>query len=278
MEDVAVARQAALAALLGCERGLAVDEALRRALARHDPVDPRDRALATELVYGVIRRRLSVDFALDAVATRPVGRMQPPVRAALRLAAYQLLYLDRIPAHAAVHQAVAQARAQAGRGAAGFANAVLRALLRTRSALPWPDPARDPIRYLTIVHSHPEWIVHRWLERLGFVETEALCAAGNRRPELTLRVNPLRETPAAAAAALRAAGAEVAPGRYLPGALRVRAQVAPDALPGYAEGAWTPQDEGSMLVAAVVDPQPGERVLDACAAPGTKTTHLAELL
>lgn len=277
MGEVAVARRAALDALLAFERGQPVDEALTRALARHLPADPRDRALATELAYGVIRRLRTLDFALNSVATRPVGRMQPPVRSILRLAAYQLLYLDRIPAHAAVHQAVAQARALGKGGVDRFVNAVLRGLQRN-SRIPWPDAGRDPVRHLTVVHSHPEWMVRRWLDRLGFDETSALCAANNRRPELTLRVNRLRGDVEGQAAALRAAGAEVAPGRYLAGALRVRAQVAPDALPGYAEGAWTPQDEGSMLVAGVVDPQPGERILDACAAPGTKTTHLAELV
>lgn len=278
MGDVAVARRAALDALLAFEQGRPVDQALAGALDRHLPADPRDRALAVELAYGVIRRLRALDFALNAAATRPVDRMQRPVRAVLRLAAYQLLYLDRIPAHAAVHQAVAQARAAAGPAAAGFVNAVLRSLLRRRERLAWPDARRQPARHLAVVHSHPDWIVERWLQRLGFDETAALCEANNRRPELTLRVNRLRSDPAAAAEALQAAGVEAAPGRYLDGALRVRSQVAPDALPGYAEGAWTPQDEGSMLVALVLDPQPGEKVLDACAAPGTKTTHLAEFM
>ncbi|HEX6987868.1 MAG TPA: 16S rRNA (cytosine(967)-C(5))-methyltransferase RsmB [Bacillota bacterium] len=276
MGEVAVARRVALDALLDFEQGSAVDQALSRALSRHLPADPRDRALVTELVYGVVRRLRALDFALDAVATRPVARMEPPVRAILRLAVYQLLYLDRVPAHAVVHQAVDQARAVGKDRSAGFINAVLRALQRDRDRLAWPDRRREPVRYLCVAHSHPEWIVRRWLARLGFEETEALCAANNRRPELTLRVNRLRREPAAAADALAAAGAETSPGRLFADALRVHAQLAPDDLPGYAEGAWTPQDEGSMLAAVVLDPRPGERVLDACAAPGTKTTHLAE--
>ncbi|HEY8450023.1 MAG TPA: 16S rRNA (cytosine(967)-C(5))-methyltransferase RsmB, partial [Bacillota bacterium] len=166
----------------------------------------------------------------------------------------------------------------AGGRAAGFVNGVLRAIARARSTLPWPDPAQDPVRYLSVRHSHPEWLVRRYLERLGRAETEQLLEANNAAPALTLRVNRLRAEPEQVARALRGAGYQVEAGRYLPEALRVRAQTAPDRLPGFDEGWFTPQDEAAMLVTHVLDPAPGGRVVDACAAPGTKTTHIAEYM
>lgn len=277
MAAIAVGRHVALAALLAFRRGQRVDHALAAALSAEAPLAARDRALATELVYGTVRRLRTLDYVIGQFSSRPPERLDSTVLAALRLATYQILYLERIPAHAAVHQAVEQARLTS-KQAAAFTNAVLRALLRGRDNIDYPDPAEDPVRYLGIVHSHPDWLVRRYLQQFTFSEAAALCAANNENPDVVVRVNSMRSTTEQVTAKLRGVGVAVAPGRYLEQALRVRGQTAPDQLPGFVDGLFTPQDEASMLVARVLAPEPGDRILDACAAPGTKTTHLAELI
>lgn len=269
------ARLAAVRALLAVERGADPREALDRALADRS-LDPRDRALATELVYGTTRWRGTLDRALAGVADRPLERLPAAIRQVLRLAAYQVLVLERVPARAAVHQAVELARRFGHEGTARYVNAVLRALLRSPDPLRLPDPERDPAAYLAVRHAHPEWLVRRYLARLGREATEALLAANNAAPALGVRVNPLRADAPRVADALARAGLQVEPGRWLDGALRVRGGLTPRRWPGFDAGWFTVQDEGSMLPALVLSPEPGDRVLDACAAPGTKSGQLAE--
>lgn len=239
-----------------------------------------DRALATEIVYGTARRQGTLDYYLQHVVSRPWAKLDPRLLQILRAGAYELLYLDRVPARAAIHQAVELAKTELSAGAAGFANGVLRTLQRQRSAIPLPSAADDPEGYLAVVHSHPRFLVRRYLQQFSFAEAETLCIANNRVPDLTVRVNRLRSEPAVAAAGLAQAGVTTVPGRWLPEALRLAgtAGQTPAGLPGFQAGDFTFQDEASMLVARVVDPQPGDYVLDACSAPGTKAGHLAELM
>lgn len=275
-DKVSAGRRAAFQALRLYEKGMAADEALASALERVDPDDPRDRALATTLVYGAIRRMGTIDYALSRFIKRPLAKVDPAVLIVLRLAVYQLMWLSRIPDHAVVNEAVEQAKRAAGPRAGGFVNGVLRALLRAGLKVEYPSPDENLVAYLSTAYSHPAWLVERYLSRLGRQETGELLAANNRPPVVSIRVNRLRADKDEVASALAAAGATVTPGLYAPEALHVKAQVPPPRLPGFEDGAFTPQDEGSMLVSHVLDPAPGEKILDACAAPGTKTTHIAE--
>ena len=272
------ARIVALEALLAVEsHDVFADDALEAA-SRRARLDARDRALALELVYGVLRHQGTLDWRLDHVATKPMAKLPVRVRAALRLGAYQLLHLDKIPASAAVHESVTLVKA---RGAAGhwpgFVNAVLRALTRT-PAPPWPDREADPVQALSVRSACPAWLTERWIARVGISDAEALCRATTAIPPLTIRVNTLKTTREAVASRLTESGYEVRPTRISPVGLVLDKCGSVAELPLFREGAFYVEDEAAQLVAPIVDPRPGELVLDACAAPGGKTTHLAALM
>ncbi|TAJ35079.1 MAG: 16S rRNA (cytosine(967)-C(5))-methyltransferase RsmB [Nitrospirae bacterium] len=277
------ARSVALEALLEIEHSAAfADEVLDRRLSRAG-LDARDRALTFELVYGVLRHKATLDWRLVHVADRPIERLPRVVATALRLAAYQLLFLERIPPSAAVNESVALAKSIRptaripAKDWSGFVNAVLRSLIR-EPAPPWPDPDLDPVAALAIRHSCPSWLAARWLTRLGADRAEALCRATLAIPPLTIRTNRLRITREALAASLSRTGHIVTPTQVSPVGL-VLEKCGPVAdLPQFQDGLLYVEDEAGQLVAPLLDPQPGERILDACAAPGGKTTHLAALM
>lgn len=242
----------------GAYANLTLPEALRRT-----GLDSRDRAFATDLVYGTLRARRRVDALLAPQGRRPIADLDPPVRAALRLGAYQLL------AGVAPHAAVGETVAVTPPRARGYVNGVLRAV----SALgpPWPEPAG-----LAEGLSYPDWIVERLTTDLGADPARAALEAQNAPPRLTLRPNPTRVDPGALAEELTGGGATVTRGTVAPDAVAVRGGGDPAALPAVAEGRATPQDQASQAVVAQVGAQPGDRILDLAAAPGGKATGLAE--
>jgi 16S rRNA (cytosine967-C5)-methyltransferase len=274
---VSHARWEALAVLVRVERDRAfADLALAAALERAS-LDARDAALTSELVYGTLRWRRYLDWRLEPHSARPLAALDPWVRALLRLTAYQLLRLDRIPDFAAVDEAVSLARHKSRtRGPGDYVNAVLRALTRAPGPPPLPG---DPVHALGVRLSFPDWLAARWVERLGPATAEALMAALNERPPVTVRANVLRASRETLARRLRdEALAQVRPTALAPEGLVVERGAAPARAAAFAEGWCTVQDEASMLVARLLAPRPGETIADACAAPGTKTTHLAELM
>jgi 16S rRNA (cytosine967-C5)-methyltransferase len=220
-------------------------------------LSPRDRALAKQLAFGTVQRRLSLDHVIDE---RVDGRLEPGVRAALQLGLFQLLFLDRVAEHAAIAEAVELAKPSPGHR---VVNAVLRRVQREGA----PLPSDATVRGAAIRHSHPEWLVRLWWDALGAEDARALLAADNAPAELALRVNPLVDFDLSDIPGARDGDTIVVDGPF-------------DALahPGYAAGAFTPQSRASQLVAPTLGPRPGERVLDLCAAPGGKTTHLAALM
>ena len=270
------AREAALQALYRVERdGAFLNLALPPLLGG---LPPRERALARELASGTVRRRNTLDWSLELFLKRPLGELTIWMRNLLRLGAYQLLYLERIPAHAAVDEAVKLARRYGHRGVAGLANAVLRRLAAAGGDLPWPDPARRPVEDLVLRCSHPPWLVERWVRRFGLEEARSLCEANNIPPPLALRPNRLRTEPAALKERLAAEGVPSDFSPRLPGALLAKPEGALSSLASFREGLFTVQGESSILVAPLLQPQPGERIVDLCSAPGGKSTHLAELM
>jgi 16S rRNA (cytosine967-C5)-methyltransferase len=240
--------------------------------------DDRDRALAAEIVTGTLRWQRSLDHLVEHFSKRRIAKLDAEVVSILRLSLYQLLHLDRVPASAVVDDAVDLTRAARKPSAAGFVNAVLRATLRQRNKLPLPPRPADPadreaaLAYLGITHSHPDWLVARWLDRLGFDASERRVQFNNATPPLTVRVNRLRATREDAVAALSADGVETEPTRFAPDGLAITEG---NPLRRPADGLVFVQDEASQLVALVAGARPGERVLDLCASPGGKTIAMA---
>lgn len=275
------AREVALKALKEIDEKKAYANLVLDGVLRRFPLEGRDRGLATELVYGVARRQGTLDWALDLTASRPVSQMEPWVRAILREGAYQLMFLDKIPPHAALSEAVELAKQYGHAGTAKFVNAVLRSLQRKLPDLPFPAPEQDLIRHLALRHSHPEWMVRLWTERYGPAEAAALMEAMNAVPPLTIRVNRLKGSREQLISLLAREGVTAVPTRWSPEGLTLQqgtGEGALDRLAAFRAGWFAVQDESSMLVAPALTPMPGETVLDVAAAPGGKATHLAELM
>ena len=237
-----------------------------------------DRAFVMELVYGVTRRRLTLDWLIEHTSERPLDKLDLRLRLIVQLALYQLLFMDNVPDYAAVNEAVETAKRRVHAGAATFANGLLRAVLRAKDALPYPSPDEDPVEHIAVVHSHPRWLVRRWLEQFGRDRTIDICTADNLAPPVTLRANTLKVTRDELVEHLRAEQAEAEPAGGDESAVRVHARTPLDALETYRRGEFYVQDVSAMRVARLLEPQPGERVLDLCAAPGGKTSHCAELM
>ncbi len=251
------------------------DLTLHAALARSE-MAASDRALATELVYGTLRWRGRLDFLLSRCVDRPPASLEPVVANLLRLGAYQLVFCDRIPTAAAVDRTVRTARAAGVERASGLVNAVLRRLAREHRSIPLPALESDPVAHLVHALSLPEWIARRWLERHGPEEAARLAAASNQVPPLTLRANPTRTTREALLEELRERHPEARPTAHAPLGLVIGHRGNPGRDPAFRAGRFTVQDEASQLVVELLDPRPGERILDTCAAPGAKCSAIAE--
>jgi 16S rRNA (cytosine967-C5)-methyltransferase len=242
-------------------------------------LSPRDTALATELVYGTLRWQRYLDWILARHSRRALTSLDTRVLVLLRMTAYQIAFLERIPAFAAVSDAVTLARARGKRGVPEFVNAVLRSFTRMAPSDREPPEPGDPVEALALRLSFPSWLAARWCSRYGLDETAALMRAMNARPPLTIRTNTLRTTRDALLARLaHDDGLDASPTAHAPEGIVIAHGGAPAAWRPFADGAFAVQDEASMLVARLLDPRPGDTVADACAAPGTKTTHLAQLM
>jgi len=268
-------------------------------------LDPRERRLGMELAFGSIRRKKTLDWCMAKAAGRSIEDIDPLARSMLRIGAYQLLFMSRIPPHAAVSEAVESARRLGHSGMAGFVNAVLRRIASPRFDPGFPDPADEPVKSLAVTMSYPEWLVESWIGEFGPETARRMLEAGNEAPSVVLRANTLRVSRDELAEKLGGAmhldaaessgsaivnpvvsgrgvdaGATIRvatqPGLYAPEALRIVGPLeSVESLPGFAEGLFSVQDESSMLVAHVMG-RP-RLVIDACAAPGGKATHIAEL-
>lgn len=270
------ARTTALEVLIQFERkGQKIDQAMEQAYG--EGLSVKDRGLVTELVYGVLRHRSRLDWALGQFCRKPIQKLSPILRNILRMGAYQILFLDRIPARAAVDEAVNLTQRKGAQGLSGFVNAVLRSLDRGRAAITYPDSQTDPVRHLSVSYSHPEWMVSRWLKRYGPERTVALCQANNQTPPMTVRTNTLLTARESLDAQLKSEGVEVEGCTVSPLALRIKNGAIMESA-AYHKGWFYIQDEAAQLVVLGLAPRPGEIILDACAAPGGKTTHMAQIM
>jgi len=286
---IAPARLAAFDVLRAVNSGRSdLPDALARVRARLS--DERDRALAGEIASGTLRWQGAFDTVIEAFAKRPISKLDPEVLDILRMTAFQLLHLDRIPASAAVNDAVALTGKAGKKSASGLVNAVLRRISRERDALPLPTRPEKPEKgawhfrgkvpgtfernYLATTLSHPEWLVAKWLDRHGFEATERWALFNNEPAPLTLRANTLRLTRDQLAQRLKSFDVDTEATRFAPDGLTVRAGN-PLLTPLAGDGLFMVQDESSQLVAELMGATPVERVLDACAAPGGKTIAMA---
>jgi 16S rRNA (cytosine967-C5)-methyltransferase len=273
-----LARLLALRVLERVQRaGAYADLALHAQLGRSD-LPAADRAFATDLVRGTLRWRGRLDFLLSQLVDRDLEKLEPLVTNALRLGAYQIVCNERVPDRAAVDQTVRCVRAAGNDRATGLVNAVLRRLAAEHASMPLPALENDPLGHLCHALSLPSWLATRWLDLYGPEGAAALARASNEVPPLTVRANRQRTSPEELLAELRERWPEAAPCRFARDGIVLGRRGNPALDPAFLDGRFTVQDEASQLVVALLDPQPGQHVLDACAAPGGKAGAIGERL
>ena len=239
----------------------------------------RDRALFNQLVYGVLRWRLRLDAVVAAYADRPLKKISPPILNILRIGLFQILFMDRIPASAAVNTAVNLVRTRKASKAAGFVNALLRNALRDPDRFCIPDAPDSPVDHIAITHAFPHWLASRWIGRMGLAETDRLCAAMNTIPPITLRCNGLKNNLAELVKALSDQAEAIEIVDSVPGGVNlIRPRLPIPEMQAFVDGRFSVQDGAAQLVSLLLSPRPGETVLDACAGLGGKTTHLAQIM
>jgi 16S rRNA (cytosine967-C5)-methyltransferase len=253
------------------------DLSLHHALAQSN-LAGADRALATELVYGTLRWRGRLDYALAGAVDGELSDLEPLIITTLRIGAYQIFFSDRIPTSAAVDEAVRCAKALGAERAAGLVNAVLRRLARDKDEVPLPKLEADPLAHLEHALSLPRWIAERWLSDYGPEQAAAFARACNEPPPLTIRANPKRLTRDALLAKLSPSFPKAEPCKLAPTGIVLGRKGDPTRDESFRAGEYTVQDEAAQLVVALLAVEPDDCVLDVCAAPGTKTTAIAEAL
>ncbi len=274
-------RENVLDVLLETEKtGRYGDRLIHGVLDKYDYEDVREKAFFKRLAEGVLERRMTLDWILDCYSKTPVEKMKPLIRNLLRLSAYQIVYMDAIPDAAACNEAVKLAKKRGFAALSGFVNGVLRSLSRNKQSLAYPDPKRDPIRYLAVYHSVPEWIVRLWMEQYGQEQTKRLLAGGGQRRPVTVRLKSTMGE-AEKEALLRAfadRGVLARPHPLYKDAYELENCEGVNALPGFAKGLFYVQDVSSMLAVEAAGIAPGMRVLDLCSAPGGKAVLAYEKL
>jgi 16S rRNA (cytosine967-C5)-methyltransferase len=271
-------------------RGLAVkilnrvertDSYLERLLdneMRNSDLTGPDKALLYEIVHGVVRWMGRLDWVLNGFYKGQFSKAIPNLKNGLRVALYQIMFLDRVPDFAVVNEAVEFVKKLQGQKPADLTNAILRNIIRSKNAIRYPDPEEDLPGYLAAYYSHPSWMVKRYLTRFGREETEKLLAANNEKPFLTLKINALKTNPEEFKQLLNKVNLRYRHGRYLPEFFKLQNLTNITAWEYYTEGYFNIQDESAGLACRLLDARPGMRVLDICAAPGGKTAYIAGLM
>lgn len=247
------------------------DTYLQLALKKElDTLEVKDKGFANELIYGTIKWRLRLDYVLDQFSKTPVKKMKPFIRQLMRMSVYQILFLDKVPASAAINEAVKIMHKRKMSNLSGFVNGVLRNIDRNKSEITYPN--------LSVYYSIPEWIITRWMKYYGEMETKAICESLSQRARVCIRINNLKTTKDKVKALLSEEGITVLEEGFLPESLYIHAPNGIHHSPSFKAGLWTVQDESAMLVGHVLGPEKGDGILDVCSAPGGKTVHLAELM
>ena len=267
-------RQAACETLLKIRKEGGFADRLIDIELSHGSLSGPDRGLYAELVFGVLRRQGTLDHILQQLLEKPMIELDPLALVILRIGLYQLTCLDRIPESAAVNESVNLAKLITP-GTSGLINAVLRNYLRRRDTISFPDMATNPAAAIATLHSQPEWLVEQWIAQLGVAEARQLAEASSQQPPLTLRVNTLRSSRDELLQVFTQMGIDAVPCRYSPDGINLAGRHIISALPGFSAGLFAVQDEASQLAGLLLGAEHGERVWDACCAPGGKTCHIA---
>jgi len=254
-----------------------LDKLLDSELRSAELNDP-DKGLLTEIVHGVLRWQNRLDWILNGFSHGNFSKTEVNLKNAMRIALYQIMYLDRIPHGAAVNESVEFIKRIRGEKPAGLVNAVLRNIIRNLNGIRYPDPAEDPVQNLAVVCSHPYWMVKRWFHRFGQEETRNLLESNNVRPTLSLRINRLKVDPGQFLSKLDEQEIQYSGSTHIGYFVRVPSLSRIAQMELFRNGFFTIQDESAALPSLLLDPKPGERIIDLCAAPGGKATHLAEMM
>ena len=268
------ARITALRVLVSCRSNNAWADAALKAQISRDGLSGPDAALCSRIVYGVMQNQMLLDFYIGAYCSQKPDHLQPPLLEILRIGAYQILFLDKIPDSAAVNTSVELAKLSNRGQASGLVNAVLRKISQNKETLP-PIPDRDEVQRLSIQYSHPKWLTKRMVNLLGREEAERFLASNNRIAPLTIQINPLKTTMESLTEELRQSGVEVRPHGWVPDCLELSGTGDLTALPAFRDGKFLVQDPAARLVSLIAGVQPGQKVLDVCAAPGGKSLSAA---
>ena len=246
----------------------------------HPDLDERDRAFINNLVQGVLRWRLRLDWIIGQFIDIPLRKLNNRILDILRLAVYQVFFLDRVPDSAAVNEAVTQAKADPRtRHFVSFVNGVLRNLCRNKDSVSLPERGGGISRYLSVHHSYPEWLVEKWVAELGVDSAERLLEAQNRISDLNIRTNTLKTDRDGLLTLLSDLGVNALPAAYAPDGVVLKGFSGRiDRLRPFRDGLFQVQDQAAQIVSCLLAPKPGDEVLDMCAGLGGKSTHLAELM
>jgi 16S rRNA (cytosine967-C5)-methyltransferase len=252
------------------------DKLLTDSFKKYRHLSSLDRAFLTELTYGVFRRRQTLDWILSRFSKVSLEKIESTILNILRIGLYQILFLTRTPVSAAVNESVEMAKPIRGKGGAGFVNGILRSVVRQKEEIVFPKMEEDPALHLSVGQSYPIWLVQRWMKEVGAEETLRLCIANNQIAPMTLRTNTLKADRGHLIGRLIEKGLKPRPTTHSEEGVIFEDSPPTSELPFLREGDYIIQDEASQMVTLILDPEPGEKILDACAAPGGKTTHIAQ--
>ncbi len=254
------------------------DLLLSKYFKRRTDLSSREKALITELVYGIIRWRGSIDWVIEQFSTYPNRRISRSVRNILRIGIYQILYLSNIPISKAVYTTVDLAKSLTDEKIASMVNGILRNVDRSRAKIKYPSLQEDPVKAIVVQYSHPVWLVERWLHQYGINETISLCKANNTPPPFTIRTNSLKISRKELIKNLLKEGVECEPTPHSPEGIILHQPADVTRFSSFQKGWFMVQDEAAQMISYLLAPKPGEKILDLCAAPGGKTTHLAQFM
>jgi 16S rRNA (cytosine967-C5)-methyltransferase len=250
---------------------------LNKHLEAHD-LKKVEKAFITELVYGTIQWRLTIDYIIQKFSSVKLKKISPWILNIMRLGVYQIVYLDKVPESAACNESVSLSKKYGHSASSRFVNAVLRNIIRNKENIEYPDRETDFEKFLSVKYSHPEWLVKNWVKRFGNDFTESLLISNNKLPDFSIRVNTLKITKDQLIEQFNQNEIEFKKAKYIDEALILQNPSGISKMDEFKKGYFAIQDESSMLVARILDPKPGELVIDVCSAPGGKTTHIAQLM
>lgn len=250
---------------------------LTRTLKKYN-IAEQDRRFITELVYGTVKTDGTLEWIIGQYVDRPFRKIAPMIQDILKMGAYQLLFMDKVPESAACNQSVELAKKYGHVGTVKFVNAVLRNMIRHREKAAYPTAEENIIRHLALTYYHPEWLIKRWLKRFSADEVIDLCKFNNQNATLSVRTNTLKTDRENLLEVLTGEGAECRKSTWTPEGILCLSHKGMASFDSLQDGLFQVQDESSMLVAHVLDPKPGEFIIDTCSAPGGKTTHIAALM